>query len=103
MKTVHLHQNSAPSCLVTYFSLIFAQNQECYGGCFSPSAAYDGSLAEVRIWDRILDREFIRSNMYTSNPGDQKDLAIHYNFLEEHISGDKERNLKVQDMSGELF
>lgn len=80
--------------------LFLAQNQECYGGCFSPSAAYDGYLAEVRVWDRVLDPEFIRNNMYTDNPADQRDLAIHYSFKKERIIGSKERNLKVQDMSG---
>ena len=35
-------------------SLVLGQNQECYGGCFSPSYALHGEMADVRLWDRSL-------------------------------------------------
>ena len=34
-------------------SLVLGQNQECYGACFSPSQSLDGSMAAVRVWDRV--------------------------------------------------
>ena len=37
-------------------SLVLGQNQECYGACFSPSQALDGSMAAVRVWDRVLSQ-----------------------------------------------
>ena len=35
-------------------SLVLGQNQECFGGCFSPMYSLDGSMADVRIWSRAL-------------------------------------------------
>ena len=35
---------------------MLGQNQECYGACFSPSQALDGSMAAVRVWDRVLSQ-----------------------------------------------
>ena len=35
-------------------SLVLGQNQDCYGGCFNPQFSFDGDLADVRIWDRVL-------------------------------------------------
>ena len=34
-------------------SLVLGQNQECYGACFSPSQSLDGSMAAVRVWNRV--------------------------------------------------
>ena len=35
---------------------MLGQNQECYGACFSPSQSLDGSMAAVRVWDRVLSQ-----------------------------------------------
>lgn len=35
-------------------SLVLGQNQECFGGCFSPEQSLAGDMANVRIWDRAL-------------------------------------------------
>ena len=35
-------------------SLVIGQNQECYGGCFSPQYQLHGDMAVLRIWDRVL-------------------------------------------------
>lgn len=43
-------------CLPVAGSLVLGQDQECYGGCFSPQRALDGELANVRIWNRTLDQ-----------------------------------------------
>lgn len=36
------------------------QDQDCFGGCFSPSDAFFGDLAAVRIWRRVLGRDEVR-------------------------------------------
>lgn len=35
-------------------SLVLGQNQECYGGCFSPQYQLHGDMAVLRVWDRAL-------------------------------------------------
>jgi hypothetical protein len=35
-------------------SLVLGQDQECFGGCFSPQYQLHGDLAVLRIWDRAL-------------------------------------------------
>ena len=35
-------------------SLVLGQNQECYGGCFSPQYQLHGDMAVLRIWERAL-------------------------------------------------
>ncbi len=35
-------------------SLVLGQDQECYGGCFSPQYQLHGDMAVLRIWDRVL-------------------------------------------------
>ena len=35
-------------------SLVLGQDQECYGGCFSPQRALSGEIADLRIWNRAL-------------------------------------------------
>ena len=37
-------------------SLALGQNQECYGGCFSPADALDGDLANLHVWSRVLSQ-----------------------------------------------
>lgn len=37
-------------------SLVLGQDQQCYGGCFSPQRALDGDMANVRVWSRALDQ-----------------------------------------------
>jgi hypothetical protein len=34
-------------------SLVLGQNQECFGACFSPSQSLDGSIAALRVWNRV--------------------------------------------------
>ena len=35
-------------------SLVLGQDQECYGGCFSPQYQLHGDMAVLRIWDSVL-------------------------------------------------
>lgn len=82
-------------------SLVLGQNQECYGGCFSPAAAYDGYLAEVRIWSTVLDGSTIRANMFRSTPAQTNNLALHYSFHRDNIrNGDDDRNIRVRELRG---
>ncbi|MHA2365956.1 MAG: LamG-like jellyroll fold domain-containing protein, partial [Candidatus Hodarchaeales archaeon] len=43
-------------------SLVLGQDQDCVGGCFDGTQAFDGVLDEVRILDRVLSKYEIKSN-----------------------------------------
>lgn len=79
-------------------SLVLGQNQECYGGCFAPSVAYDGYMANVRVWDRVLDSSEIRGNMFQKTPNNVEGLALEYIFVEEGFKHDDERSEQVVNM-----
>lgn len=74
------------------------QNQECFGGCFSAASAFNGYLANLRIWDRVLEVDEIKSNMYVNKPEDTTGLAIMYDFSEEGLEGAKESELFIHDL-----
>lgn len=61
-------------------SLVLGQNQECSGGCFQSTYNFDGSLAELRIWDRVLDQTEIQKNMYVSFKSPPSGLKLYYKF-----------------------
>eukprot|EP01023_Acetabularia_acetabulum_P045632 TRINITY_DN4636_c0_g1_i1.p1 TRINITY_DN4636_c0_g1~~TRINITY_DN4636_c0_g1_i1.p1 ORF type:complete len:894 (+),score=183.65 TRINITY_DN4636_c0_g1_i1:220-2682(+) len=61
-------------------SLVLGQNQECFSGCFSPSLSYDGQMAVLRIWDRVLSESEIKSNMMMEQPSKTLGLKSMYNF-----------------------
>ncbi|KAJ9505527.1 hypothetical protein QJQ45_027571, partial [Haematococcus lacustris] len=52
--------------------------QDCYGGCFSPSDAFFGEMALVRIWSRTLTEAEVRRNMGRSELPGQAGLAAQY-------------------------
>lgn len=56
------------------------QDQDCPGGCFSPSNSYDGDLAVLRIWDRVLSADDIKRNMMRERPDSESGLAALYLF-----------------------
>ena len=76
------------------------QNQECFGGCFSTNTAYDGKLANVRIWDRVLDRTQIQLNMFTNNPPNTQHLVMSYHFDEKGVRGFTDRQMVAVDRMG---
>lgn len=78
-----------------YGSLVIGQNQECYAGCFSPSSAFDGSMANVRIWNRVLSSEEISKNMFTNDVDNPSGLVTYFKFDKEKVKGEYERNLRV--------
>lgn len=82
-------------------SLVLGQNQECYAGCFSPSSAFDGSLANVRIWSRVLSETEIKNNMFENDPPNKAGLALDFKFDRERFVGETERLLHVFDKTGE--
>jgi len=94
---------AANSLRSSYGSLVLGQNQECYAGCFSPASAYDGSMANVRIWNRVLNQGEIRDNMFENYPPNDKGLVMFYQFTEEHIKGKHERNRRVFDTKGHKY
>eukprot|EP01023_Acetabularia_acetabulum_P041229 TRINITY_DN400_c4_g1_i3.p1 TRINITY_DN400_c4_g1~~TRINITY_DN400_c4_g1_i3.p1 ORF type:complete len:1004 (+),score=177.52 TRINITY_DN400_c4_g1_i3:132-3143(+) len=73
----HIGANTARSPLG---SLVLAQNQECYAGCFSPMKSYHGEMAVLRIWNKILDTQSVKNNMYNERPSDPSGLVNLYTF-----------------------
>eukprot|EP00210_Caulerpa_lentillifera_P004763 g4547.t1 len=84
-------------------SLVLGQNQECYGGCFSPSSAFDGSLANVRIWDRVLSTNEIKQNMFENEPNSKSGLVMNFKFDKERFLGDTERTRYFMDKTGQFM
>eukprot|EP01024_Parvocaulis_polyphysoides_P075800 TRINITY_DN980_c0_g3_i3.p1 TRINITY_DN980_c0_g3~~TRINITY_DN980_c0_g3_i3.p1 ORF type:complete len:1054 (-),score=150.66 TRINITY_DN980_c0_g3_i3:249-3056(-) len=85
----HIGANTARSPMG---SLVLGQNQECYSGCFSPSKAYDGQMAVLRIWNKVLTTQTIKNNMYVEQPADKNGLVNLYKF----------RNLQSQFIYDEI-
>ncbi len=57
------------------------QDQDCFGGCFSPSDAFFGELAVVRVWGRVLTPDEVRRQMGKARPdAGLDDLAALYVF-----------------------
>eukprot|EP00210_Caulerpa_lentillifera_P002634 g2516.t1 len=79
-------------------SFVLGQNQECYGGCFSPSSAFDGSMANLRIWSRVLDEKEIKGNMFQNDPHKKDGLALDFRF--DKVTGKTERTRIILDHSG---
>eukprot|EP01026_Neomeris_dumetosa_P051141 TRINITY_DN4496_c0_g1_i1.p1 TRINITY_DN4496_c0_g1~~TRINITY_DN4496_c0_g1_i1.p1 ORF type:complete len:1030 (-),score=176.63 TRINITY_DN4496_c0_g1_i1:568-3657(-) len=69
-------------------SLVLGQNQECFGGCFSPSKAYDGEMAVLRIWDKVLPGQTIKDNMMMERPHSSDGLKAAYYFgIQNQVTG----------------
>lgn len=41
-------------------SLVLGQDQDCLGSCFSNSNAFDGDMALLRVWNRVLSQDEVR-------------------------------------------
>ncbi|WIA11894.1 hypothetical protein OEZ85_011978 [Tetradesmus obliquus] len=61
-------------------SLVLGQDQDCPGGCFSPSNSYNGELAVLRIWDRVLSADDVKRNMVRERPDSEAGLVGLYIF-----------------------
>lgn len=72
--------------------LCLSQDQDCPGGCFSPSNSYNGDLAVLRIWDRVLSKDDISRNMLRERPDTETGLVAMYIFdaegIKESANGD---------------
>ncbi|KAI8473932.1 MAG: concanavalin A-like lectin/glucanase [Monoraphidium minutum] len=66
-------------------SLALGQDQDCLGGCFSPSNAFDGEMAVLRVWSRALGQDEIRRNMWRGRPDSEEGLAALYIFDSEGV------------------
>jgi hypothetical protein len=61
-------------------ALVLGQDQDCMGGCFTPSNAFAGDLAVLRVWDRVRSQEDIKKNMFRERPESEEGLALLYIF-----------------------
>ncbi|KAK9789369.1 hypothetical protein WJX73_005379 [Symbiochloris irregularis] len=66
-------------------SLVLGQNQECYGGCFSPSYALHGEMADVRMWDRSLSAPDVQTDMWAAS-ANTNGLKAEWKFDPPHVS-----------------
>eukprot|EP01025_Chloroclados_australasicus_P038522 TRINITY_DN3971_c0_g1_i4.p1 TRINITY_DN3971_c0_g1~~TRINITY_DN3971_c0_g1_i4.p1 ORF type:complete len:634 (+),score=46.13 TRINITY_DN3971_c0_g1_i4:276-2177(+) len=82
-------------------SLVLGQNQECYSGCFSPSKAYDGEMAVLRIWNKVLDTTAIKSNMYVETPYNAEGLVSLYTFKTYPPQSNTQHDYVYDDISGQ--
>ncbi|KAL6765981.1 concanavalin A-like lectin/glucanase domain-containing protein [Haematococcus lacustris] len=81
-------------------SLVLGQDQDCYGGCFSPSDAFFGEMALVRIWTRTLTEAEVRRNMGRSELPGQAGLAAQYLFGPQNIKAAADGGRIALDSSG---
>jgi len=75
----HLAANTARS---STGSLVLGQDQDCLGGCFSPSNAFDGDMAVLRVWNKVLSQDDIKKNMFRDRPEGEEGLVALYVFNE---------------------
>lgn len=59
---------------------VHVQDQECYGGCFSPSNSLRGEIAALRIWKRARSLDDIKKDMYSLKPSNTDGLVSMYNM-----------------------
>eukprot|EP00879_Flechtneria_rotunda_P000467 GHRR01000568.1.p1 GENE.GHRR01000568.1~~GHRR01000568.1.p1 ORF type:complete len:1094 (+),score=373.48 GHRR01000568.1:402-3284(+) len=78
-------------------SLVLGQDQDCPGGCFRPSNSYDGDLAILRIWDRVVSADYIKRNMMRERPDTEAGLVALYIFDVEGIKEASNGELVAMD------
>ena len=79
-------------------SLVLGSKQEAYGGEFNAQYTMHGDMAAVRIWDRILSEDEIRSGMTsptTESLSSSKGLVAAYDFDPSSVTVDAERGFGV--------
>jgi hypothetical protein len=79
------------------------QDQDCPGGCFSPSNSYNGDLAVLRIWDRVLSGDDIKRNMMRERPDSEAGLVGLFIFDAEGAKATAAGEPVATDRSGELL
>lgn len=80
---------------------LHVQDQDCPGGCFSPSNSYNGDLAVLRIWDRVLSGEDIKRNMLRDRPDSENGLVALYIFDAEGVKEAANGEPLALDRTGE--
>ncbi|KAK9844409.1 hypothetical protein WJX74_002134 [Apatococcus lobatus] len=79
-------------------ALVLGQQQECYGGCFSPEWALDGDMANVRIWDRVLSQDDIKGGMFSINPSNTNGLQHNFHFSSANVKDNKAKDTQGNAM-----
>jgi hypothetical protein len=85
---------------VKLLPLLPAQDQDCPGGCFSPANAFDGDLAVLRIWSRVLSGDEVRRNMMRDRPDTENSLVGLYIFDNEGVKTAQNGEPVAMDRSG---
>jgi hypothetical protein len=76
------------------------QDQDCPGGCFSPANAFDGDIAVLRIWDRVLSGDEVRRNMMRDRPDTENGLVGLYIFDREGVKTAQNGEPVAMDRAG---
>ena len=73
-------------------SLVLGNKQETYGGGFSPQYSMHGDVANVRIWNRVIQEQEVLSNMWMNVPGpgrgETSGLVFSYSFDPVNVHSD---------------
>lgn len=77
------------------------QDQDCPGGCFTPSNAFDGDMAVLRIWNRVLSGDEIKRNMMRERPDSESGLVGLYIFDAEGVKNAQNGEPVASDRSSE--
>lgn len=88
------------SC-VLLLVMLYGQDQDCPGGCFSPANAFDGDMAVLRIWNRVLTGEEIKRNMMRERPESESGLVGLYIFDSEGVKNAQNGEPVALDRSSE--
>lgn len=68
-------------------SLVIGQDQDCFGGCFSPSNSLNGFVSVMRVWNRVLTGAEVAANMWRTSPDTTSGLVSMYTFEKSAVEG----------------
>jgi len=98
--TVYVNGFEAATGTAPFTSIPQITNTLCFGEDYLPGAAeyFNGSMDEVRVWQKALNQTEIMTNMNNCLTGTETDLLAYYNF--ENGSGNTVSDLTIEQNDG---
>jgi len=87
--------------LISGGSLIFGQEQDNVGGGFDPSQTFQGSIDDVRIWNKARTQTEIQADFNRELTGNETGLVGYWNF--NFINSNTVQDLSSNNNDGTLF
>jgi Ca2+-binding RTX toxin-like protein len=87
--------------LISGGSLILGQEQDSVGGSFDPSQTFQGSIDDVRIWNKARTQAEIQANFNRELIGNETGLVGYWNF--NSVNGNTVQDLTSNHNDGTLF